>query len=318
MAIYITDKDGNDQHFDTIEEFERAMIFMARLGGNKPPQDLVDEVKERDSEALEKERLTDFIVGKAKDGGMHEIVLAQGEPITFSEIKGDEISVGDYVVAKKDSHYRYTDSDALCKVIEIGKDSDEFKGEIIEHKTMPSVVGEEYRFLELVDFEKLSDNEEEARELFNKECDKEDKSTELKFKVGDRVKVVNNSTYGFEEGTFATVFQIDPLDKDIPYNLKEDSNYCYHRESDLELVDVTEFYAGDIVYVTKTIDGAIMSKGDIEEGLAEIVNGMVFENSLIRQGSNWGNFKTDNIDHRDKVRLVCRAEDRKDNGYDDK
>lgn len=324
MAIYITDKDGNDQHFDTIEEFERAMIFMARLGGNNPPQDLIDEVKESSkteglkpvvSEALEKERLTDFVVGKAKDGGMHEIVLAQGEPITFSEIKGDEISVGDYVVAKKDSHYMYTDSDALCKVIEIGKDSDEFKGEIIEHKTMPSEVGEEYRFLELVDFEKLSDNEEEARELFNKECDKEDKSTELKFKVGDRVKVVNNSTYGFEEGTFATVFEIDTKDKDTPYIVKAEDDYFYHRESDLELVEddeETEFYAGDIVYVTKTIDGAIMSKGDIEEGLAEIVNGMVFENSLIRQGSNWGNFKTDNIDHRDKVRLVCQSEDRED------
>lgn len=172
MAIYITDKDGNDQHFYTIEEFERAMIFMARLGGNKPPQDLVDEVKERDSEALEKERLTDFIIGKAKDGGMHEIVLAQGKPINFfgddnKESDDDKISVGD------------------------------------------------------------SDSEER----------------ELKFKVGDKVRVVDNSTFGLEEGSVATVAEIDPTDRDITYLIKEekeDSPPFYHRESDLELVEDEE------------------------------------------------------------------------------
>lgn len=250
MAILITDKDGSEQHFDTIEEFEKAMVFMSRLGGNKPPQDLVDEVKERYSEALEKERLTDFIVGKAKDGGMHEIVLAQGKPINFF---GDD--------------YKESDDDKIS----------------------------------------VGDSDSEEREF--------------KFKVGDKARVVDNSTFGLEEGTVGTVFEIDTKDKDISYNVKVEDDYFYHREFDLELVEddeETEFYAGDIVYVTKTIDGAIMSKGDIEEGLAEIVNGMVFENSLIRQGSNWGNFKTDNIDHRDKVRLVCRAEDRKDKDYVDK
>ena len=103
MAIYITDKDGNDQHFDTIEEFERAMIFMARLGGNKPPQDLVDEVKERDSEALEKERLTDFIIGKAKDGGMHEITLHHYDSeLESAKDSQTEFKAGDIVRATED------------------------------------------------------------------------------------------------------------------------------------------------------------------------------------------------------------------------
>lgn len=252
MAIYITDKDGNDQHFDTIEEFERAMIFMTRLGGNKPPQDLVDEVKERDSEALEKERLTDFIIGKAKDGGMHEIVLAQGKPINFfgddnKESDDDKISVGD------------------------------------------------------------SDSEER----------------EFKFKVGDKVRVVDNSTFGLEEGSVATVVEIDPTDRDITYLIKEekeDSLPFYHRESDLELVEDEEdmeFYNGDIVYVTDTIENPY-SKYNVHKGLAEIKNGSVFENSLICQEGVAINFKTDNIDHRDKVRLVCRAEDRKCKDYGDK
>ena len=252
MAIYITDKDGNDQHFDTIEEFERAMIFMARLGGNKPPQDLVDEVKERDSEALEKERLTDFIIGKAKDGGMHEIVLAQGKPINFF---GDD--------------YKESDDDKIS----------------------------------------VGDSDSEEREF--------------KVKVGDKVRVVDNSTFGLEEGSVATVVEIDPTDSGITYLIKEekeDSLTFYHRESDLELVEDEEdmeFYNGDIVYVTDTIENPY-SKYNVHKGLAEIKNGSVFENSLICQEGVAINFKTVNIDHRDKVRLVCRAEDRKDKDYGNK
>ena len=44
MAIYLTNKDGSDQHFDTYAEFEQAMVLMSRIGGNKVPQDLMDEV----------------------------------------------------------------------------------------------------------------------------------------------------------------------------------------------------------------------------------------------------------------------------------
>lgn len=47
MAIYLTDKDGSDQHYDTYEEFEQAMVLMSRIGGNKVPQDLLDEVKSK-------------------------------------------------------------------------------------------------------------------------------------------------------------------------------------------------------------------------------------------------------------------------------
>lgn len=44
MAITMTDKDGSGQHFDTYAEFEQAMVLMSRIGGNKVPQDLMDEV----------------------------------------------------------------------------------------------------------------------------------------------------------------------------------------------------------------------------------------------------------------------------------
>lgn len=44
MAITMTEKDGSYQEFDTYSEFEQAMVLMSRIGGNKVPQDLLDEV----------------------------------------------------------------------------------------------------------------------------------------------------------------------------------------------------------------------------------------------------------------------------------
>lgn len=45
MAILFSQSDGSDQHYDTYEEFEQAMILMKRLNGEKVPQDLLDEAK---------------------------------------------------------------------------------------------------------------------------------------------------------------------------------------------------------------------------------------------------------------------------------
>lgn len=45
MAILFSQADGSDQHYDTYEEFEQAMVLMSRIGSNKVPQDLLDEVK---------------------------------------------------------------------------------------------------------------------------------------------------------------------------------------------------------------------------------------------------------------------------------
>ena len=47
MAILFTQPDGSDQHYDTYEEFEKAFILLKRLNGEKVPQDLLDEVKEK-------------------------------------------------------------------------------------------------------------------------------------------------------------------------------------------------------------------------------------------------------------------------------
>src|SRR5699024_1048265 len=47
MAILFSQADGSDQHYDTYEEFEQAMILMKRLNGERVPQDLLDDVKEK-------------------------------------------------------------------------------------------------------------------------------------------------------------------------------------------------------------------------------------------------------------------------------
>lgn len=45
MAILFSQSDGSDQHYDTYEEFEQAMILMKRLNGEEVPKDLLDEVR---------------------------------------------------------------------------------------------------------------------------------------------------------------------------------------------------------------------------------------------------------------------------------
>lgn len=50
MAILFSQSDGSDQHYDTYEEFEQAMILMKRLNGEEVPQDLLDEVTAKNSD----------------------------------------------------------------------------------------------------------------------------------------------------------------------------------------------------------------------------------------------------------------------------
>lgn len=50
MAILFSQSDGSDQHYDTYEEFEQAMILMKRLNGEEVPQDLLDEAKSNNSD----------------------------------------------------------------------------------------------------------------------------------------------------------------------------------------------------------------------------------------------------------------------------
>ena len=50
MAILFSQSDGSDQHYDTYEEFEQAMILMKRLNGEEVPQDLLDEAKSKSSD----------------------------------------------------------------------------------------------------------------------------------------------------------------------------------------------------------------------------------------------------------------------------
>ena len=246
----ITNEDGTDQHFDTIEEFERAMLFMSRLSGSKPPQDLIDEVKHK------------------------------YEPVNYSEIDGEE-TVG---IEKLE--------ESLDELSNSLNDLEDTLSEQQEH--LASKKGYEYS-----------------------QCNegKESGSARKVAALRDGLDVTEGKVYEVESepnyggGDFVRI--VDDVGDGHDLILGIEAEFVDDDEG------VTEYYAGDIVYVTDTIENPD-SKYNVHKGLAEIKNGSVFENSLICQEGVAINFKTDNIDHRDKVRLVCRAEDRKDKDYGNK
>ena len=92
MAIYLTDKDGSDQHFDTYAEFEQAMVLMSRIGGNKVPQDLLDEVSAKyvDKEDAEEGSSTEYRTGDIVRA-TEDVVGFGGQYFTYSD--GDLLEV---------------------------------------------------------------------------------------------------------------------------------------------------------------------------------------------------------------------------------
>lgn len=116
MAIYLTDKDGSDQHFDTYAEFEQAMVLMSRIGGNKVPQDLLDEVKakygDKDPEPFKVE-----IDGDNFESAIREAVRDVGEKL--DRLSKDRSPISDEV---EDSSTEFRNDD-LVRVTESFRDS---------------------------------------------------------------------------------------------------------------------------------------------------------------------------------------------------
>lgn len=236
MAIYLTDKDGSDQHFDTYAEFEQAMVLMSRIGGNKVPQDLLDEVS-------------------AKYGDK--------EPKPFQvQIDGKNF-----------------ESAISEKVREATRELAEALDEVAENRTP------------------VSD-----------ECDNPEKAPKLE--IGDKVKVVNNLSEGHPEGTVGVIERVDYADGTFVYAVDPEHgspyNYTlYHGEVELEYSEEppTEFQNGDLVRVTESFRDSFGDVAKINSILPVRIDG---DGQVLGVGTV---LIGDNID---KLRLVCRREDRKD------
>lgn len=234
MAITMTDKDGSYQEYDTYSEFEQAMVLMSRIGGNKVPQDLLDEVK-------------------AKYGDK------ETNPIQM-EIDGTKVAEA------------------------IRKATEEFSEGFVEISKVRTPISDE--------------------------CGIPEK--ESKFEVGDKVKVVNNLSEGHPEGTVGVIdsvsyysdednhsYGVDP-ERGSPHNFT-----LYHDEVELEYSEdsPTEFEDGDLVRVTESFGDSYGDVAGINSILPVRIDGT---GRVLGVGSV---LIGDNVD---KLRLVCRKEDRKD------
>ena len=130
MAIYLTDKDGSDQHFDTYAEFEQAMVLMSRIGGNKVPQDLLDEVSakygEKDTEPLQVK-----IDGNNFESAFREAIRDVGEEL--DRLSKDRAPISDEV---EDSPTEFQDGD-LVVIKESFRDS---FGDVAERSSILPVI----------------------------------------------------------------------------------------------------------------------------------------------------------------------------------
>lgn len=81
---------------------------------------------------------------------------------------------------------------------------------------------------------------------------------EPKFKKGDHVLVIKNTSCGFPRGTYATVLRIaDYTDGDFCYDLGTDNNQYFHSQKDLCIAEekTTVFKKGDIVEIIAPSSG---------------------------------------------------------------
>lgn len=258
MAITMTDKDGSYQEYDTYSEFEQAMILMSRIGGNKVPQDLLDEVSAKHgvketkpfqvqidgtkfetaiSEATRE--LAEALDEAAKDRTpVSDECENPVEPIG-KDVNGEDLNEGDYVTGSEGNEYLNTNGKVVMEVLGAGK-SPLFD----EANISVRIIGNSSSYtVDSTKFIKLSDNLDEAKSKFD-----ELNGVEL-----------------------------------------EDSP--------------TEFRTGDIVMVTETFEdnyGDSLQGGDLHR-FGKLNSGRVCISAVFVDGDNL-----------DKLRLVCRKEDRKD------
>lgn len=182
MAITMTDKDGSYQEYDTYSEFEQAMILMSRIGGNKVPQDLLDEVSAKHgvketkpfqvqidgtkfetaiSEATRE--LAEALDEAAKDKTpVSDECENPVEPIG-KDVNGEDLNEGDYVTGSEGNEYLNTNGKVVMEVLGAGK-SPLFD----EANISVRIIGNSSSYtVDSTKFIKLSDNLDEAKSKFD-------------------------------------------------------------------------------------------------------------------------------------------------------
>lgn len=166
-------------------------------------------------------------------------------------------------------------------------------------------VGGETQYLLPRHYVKLSDKLDEAKTKFE-EINGEDVEVvenEQEFKVGDKVRVVGNDYGHWME--LGELREIKEVDLDEPkYNLSGSSCGYWASTSDIEPAhSSTKFGTGDVVKVTESFEdifGDRVSCGAVYNYDENLLYGEPFVGTVFLG------------DNRDKIELVCRAEDRLD------
>ena len=217
MAILISQSDGSDQHYDTYEEFEQAMILMKRLNGEEVPQDLLDEVTAKNSD---------------KDTGLLQVKI---DGVNIESAISEEV--------KKSTRELAESLDEVAK--DVTPDSDEHEVPEKEHEfevgDKVRVVGNDYgHCMELGELREIKevDPNEPKYNLSGSSCgywagtsDIEPVNSSPKFGTGDVVKVTESfsdilgdraicgAVYNYDENLgcgepfVGTVFLGDNIDK---------------------------------------------------------------------------------------------------------
>lgn len=126
---------------------------------------------------------------------------------------------------------------------------------------------------------------------------------QTEFKVGDKVEVVGNRAWhNVAEGEVREITRVDS--EEPKYNLSENSSGSWAHSDDIEHVhSPTEFKTGDIVKVTESFEDTFKDRvtcGAVYNYDENLVFGEPFVGTVFLG------------DNKDKIELVCRAEDRLD------
>lgn len=230
MAILFSQSDGSDQHYDTYEEFEQAMILMKRLNGEEVSQDLLDEVMEKNSD---------------KDTGLLQVKIYG---VNFESAISEEAKKATRELAEaldeveKDRAPESDECEVPEKAPKFGVGD---KVKVVENKSSGHVVGtigeiSELRYINSQNrwsyvVSPISEYLFGCR-LSHNESDLEFVETDRKeFKVGDTVRVIGNSSGHYME--VGEVREITEVDSDEPkYNLSCMSYGRWANTKDIELV----------------------------------------------------------------------------------
>lgn len=163
------------------------------------------------------------------------------------DANGEDLYVGDLVTGSEDNEYYYTNSKVDMEVLGEGSSIMNEEANI-----RVRIIGESNTYgVDSSKFIKLSD-------VSGEELDEE-----TEFNVGDKVRVIGNSSGHYME--VGEVREITVVDSDEPkYNLSCMSHGRWANTKDIELVedDVVEIERGDLVYVSESFTD---SYGDTAE-----------------------------------------------------